>query len=578
MPKSIVKIFPKITLTIIFCGLLFQNLIAQGEIIAKLNFDPRVNGFAFKNYGNVGDRWKDDLGAEDLIRMFGVNAVCKNKSAKNCQMDATARRWLEEKLEAMKIGHCEGIAAISLRMNSGLAFKNRKTPSSFQSGVNSPFNLRLEQNLENYIAYYWLTQTFKEVKAETAKTIAGQRGPLDIVKTLIDAMNSGRDTYLLRLWKYEEKKPFEDGHSLTPYAIENAGNRYKVHVYDNNYPGETRFLYVTKDGNQNWTYASKSNAPNAKPDYFGNIATKSLQMTATSWRDNRCFDATFARDEEVATGCGIETASLNQPFFRNASFQSQTDEDGEHAEFFLTGEGNMLVIENGRRLGYDPNNQFYNQIPGGSYNLLVGGLDVDTPLYYVPYQDTGGSYTIVFSGKNLEEEEESIFDFVFSAPGFVVGFDSIRLDSGETLTATISHDGEEITFKTSAEDGETPEVFYAFDADDDSGASYITTIEGVELSPETELTYNFDFENLKLYFSDNDGEEDEYDIELIRLNADGTEQVYVQNDLNIGQSDQYEMDFGDWDGEGEMCFKDDDDGDGFGDEECEEQANEEPDN
>ena len=177
-------------------------------------------------------------------------------------------------------------------------------------------------------------------------------------------------------------------------------------------------------------------------------------------------------------------------------------------------------------------------------------------------------FEIIFSGKYVDQESD--FDFVFSAPGFTVGLEGIRLDPFETLTARISYDGEEISFTSSA-DGETPDVFFAFDDDDDTEASYLTEIGGVELSRGTTLTFNFDFQNGKLFMTDDDGNEDAYDIELIRINADGTEQVYVQNDLNIGDTNRYEMDIGDWDGVGPMCFKDDEDGDGFDDEQCDRQ-------
>ncbi len=568
MPKSTKNLF---FLTILLLGL-FNNSTAQSNILSSLDFDPKINGFRFKNYPNLGDGWKDDVAAEDLIRMFGVKAVCKNNSAKNCVVDAAARQWMEEKLKAMNIGHCEGIAAVSLRMNANLPFKKRASPASFQAGARSPFNLQLDQTLENYIAYYWITQTFKEVKSNTAKTVAGELGPVDVVKTLIAAMKEKKDTYLIRIWKYGKNKPFEDGHSITPFAVEDAGNQYKIHVYDNNFPGETRYLFVNKNGTQQWTYSAKPD-PKAKSDYIGDRGTKTLQLTATSWRDNRCFDPPFAKDDDAATGCGIETARLDRPFFTNVSFRQTADEDGEDAEFFLTGEGNMLITDgDGRRIGYDPNNRFYDEVAGGDFNLLIGGLGIDLPLYYLPYEDTGNPYKIVFSGKNLTQE--SVFDFVFSAPGFTVGFAGIRLDQKETLTATISHDGEEITFEAST-DGETPEVFYAFDSEDDADASYMTDIEGVELAAGKRLIYDFDFDEGKLFFSDDDGGEDFFDIELIRINADGTEQVYRQDNLDIGKADRYEMDFGDWKGgEDTMCFKDDEDGDGFGDEECSEQPNE----
>ena len=570
------NLLSRILVMIICCSSFSSSLIAQSKIIASLDFEIPKDGFAFKNYKNEGEKWKDDIGAEDLIRMFGVKAVCKTgNSPQNCVLKAAARKWIEYYLEAMDIGHCEGIGVASLRMNTGLPFKKRVSPDQFQTGVELPFRLRLEQNIENYIAYYWITQTFDEISIPTKKT--AELGPVGIVKILIDSMNNQTDTYLLGLKKFQKGRVF-DGHAIVPIAVEDAGNQFKIHVYDNNFPGETRYLYVNKTGNQQWFYNATAN-PRAQPNYVGDFSTKTLDVTATSWREGRCFDASFANDNEKGVGCGIETANFQQKRteFVNASFKKMMqDEDGEDAEFFLTGEGDMLVVENGDRLGFDPDDgNYYEEIEGGNPNILVGGFGEDLHHYTLPYEESEEPYTIVFSGRNLEEE--SLLDFIFAAPGFTVGFDGIKLDPDETLTATISRDGEQITF-TASNDGETPEVFFAFDSADADNASYITMIDGVELVAETTLTYDFNFEDGKLFFSDDDGNEDEYDIELIRINADGTEQVYVQNDLDIGNADKYEMDFADWDGEGEMCFKDDEDGDGYEDEACSEEPDEEPDN
>ncbi len=116
----------------IFCFGLLVDSSAQTKIIASLDFDPKINGFGFKNYKNEGEKWKDDIGAEDLIRMFGVKAVCKSgDSAKNCVLKAAARKWIEYYLEAMNIGHCEGIGVASLRMNTNLPFKKKLRPPIF---------------------------------------------------------------------------------------------------------------------------------------------------------------------------------------------------------------------------------------------------------------------------------------------------------------------------------------------------------------------------------------------------------------------------------------------------------------
>ena len=568
MPKSIRKIVLNIVAAVFFCGFLYADLSAQGKIVASIDFDPKVAGFSFPNYKTVKP---NDIGTEDLIRMFGVKAACKSgNNAKNCVLKAAAQKWIEKMLEAMEIGHCEGIGTASLRFNSSLRFKNRCQPSQFQNGAKTPFGLQLVPNLENYISYYWITQTFDEVTLRTKET--AKLGSAGIAVKLISAMNNPKDTFLLGIKKYDKGRIF-DGHAVVPFAVEDLGTQYKIHVYDNNFPGETRFLFINKTGTQQWFYNSTKN-PNAKPDYVGDNSTKTLDLTATSWREGKCFDSPFADDNDKETGCGTETATINKPDFTNASFKKMSDEDGEDAEFFLTGEGDLMIVEDEKRLGFDPqSNRYFNEIEDGNPTLLVGGFGEDLQHFTLPYFESDEPYKIVFSGRNLDEE--SNLDFVFSAPGFTVGFDNIRLDPNETLTAEISRNGEVITF-TASSDSETPEVYFAFDSDDDADASYITEIGGVELLAKKSLTYDFDFENGKLFFSDDDGNEDNYDIDLIRINADGSRQEYRQNDLDMGKADKYEMDFGDWDGKNSMCFKDDEDKDGFDDEECTEESNENP--
>lgn len=540
----------------------------ESSIIALPGFSPIISGFGFKNYSNDKHNWQDDLGADDLIKLVGVQATCvRGTTAKNCVLDASPRKWLEEQLKAIDNGRCTGMAVANLRFYQGLGFRGRNSLASFQPSVKSPFGLRLDQTIENYIAYYWLTQVFDEVRKledEVAK-----KGPLEIAKMVSAAIERKDQRFTMTIKKYDKGRIF-DAHEFTPFAVEDMGNRFRIHVYDNNYPGETRYLYVNEGGSQAWSYSS-AKVQNSKPDYVGDINTQTLSITANSWRDGKCFDPPFGKDAGRADGCGPQAVGMIKPAYSPISFSSafrQTDDDGEDAEFFLTGEGDMLVTDSGRRIGYDPRtNRSYDEIPEAISDLIVGGLGFDLPHFTVPYQDTGDPYKVVFSGRYLSAE--SVMDFVFAGPGFTVGFADIRLDPKETLTAEISRNGEQITF-TASSDGETPEVFFAFDADDDQSASYITTVGGVVLDAGKALTYDFDFENGKLFFSDDDGNDDEYDIELIRINPDGTEQVVTNNDIDIGKSDKYELDFGAWDGKGPLCFRDDDDGDGFDDEECEE--------
>lgn len=555
-----------------------RNVPGTWQSVASLEFDIRSDGFSFPNYRNRKGRFENDLAKDDLVRMFGARPTCElGATDANCVVKASARQWLEKMLSAMDIGHCEGLAVASLRMNTEKLFKGKKVPSEFQPRVSSAFGLGLDDRLENYIAYFWVTQTFEEVAR--ASDGWARRGPRAIVQEVIRGLNSGTETYTIGLEKFEKGRAF-DGHALVPFAVDFNGSTYRVHLYDSNHPGIVKHLFVENTDAQSWQYNSKAD-PKAQPDYRGDISTASLYLTPTSIREDRCFTPEFKRFGEKASNCGIaseRTVAMSRFFptatLMGARFDSGLADDSDDAELFLTDEGEMMVVDpKGRRLGYDPfRDQFVDEIPGGISDMMIGGLGLDAPHFIIPYDDgsPNSEYRIVFSGKYLDRGSENVMDFILTAPGFAVGFENIRLDAGEILVATISVDGESITF-TSSSDGETPDVYFAFDGPLEDDASYIATVGGVALTAGKMLAFDFDLSEGKLLLTDDDGNQDKYDIELLRIGADGSEDIYTTSDVNFarGKADRYEMDFGNWDGNGDaICFRADDDGNGYDDDNC----------
>src|SRR5438105_12596041 len=91
----------------------------EGEIVATIGFDPKVNGFGFRNFGKNPD-YEEDLTADDMIRMFGADNVCmEGTTPKDCVLYETTERWIEEAIEKMNNGHCDGFSVSSLRMFVG---------------------------------------------------------------------------------------------------------------------------------------------------------------------------------------------------------------------------------------------------------------------------------------------------------------------------------------------------------------------------------------------------------------------------------------------------------------------------
>jgi hypothetical protein len=192
------------------------------------------------------------------------------------------------------------------------------------------------------------------------------------------------------------------------------------------------------------------------------------------------------------------------------------------------------------------------------------------PNFRLPHIQSTKPYTINVAGKSIDHEVDADLDM--EGPGFVVGFQDILVDPGENLTMTISPNGRELSF-TASQDGETPKIFITI-ATTRKEPSYFFEVGGIKLSPGKTVTMKLDLEKQKLFFKDNDEKRDAYDVLVTRVNPDGTRSFYEHHDLEVAKkSDNYEMDFSKWDGVGEMCFQDDDEGNGFGDDPCVEEKN-----
>ena len=554
----------------------------QGEILASIKFDPKVHGFGFRNFGANPD-YDEDLTADDMIRMFGAENVCiEGSTARDCVLYETAERWVEESLEKMNNGHCDGFSVSSLRMFVGRPFKGRKTPADFQPGATKLYDLKKTQLTSNYVSYYQTLTFLKETYAFRAHTF--KMKPTEIMTAIAEAMESGKEYYTLEVWMRENGK-YTRGHSVVPTAVEDVGGDvYRIHVYDNNYPGQTK--YVVIDANkETWRYHTANNPAETARDYFGGAATNTLALKRLSDRSRRRFECPFCDEDEEEESDDEEATvrRLSRPFsFLNASYPAPPRrQEQETMTVSLSGDADLVISDpGGRRVGYDPvKKAALNEIPGALENPVIGEVldgddEASAPEYLLPLDPANKKpYKITVSGTTLDAEETSSVEVV--GAGFVVGFDDISVDRGETLSMTVGQDGRELSFTASA-DGETPSVFITTDSGPDK-PSYEFEIGGIALKAGKTVSVRLDPDAGLIYFRDDDGDEDKYDVLVSRTNPNGKEDVFEEFDLEIGEDDSYVLNFGAWDGKGDMCFKDDDDEDGnFEEEECEEVDNEKP--
>lgn len=245
----------------------------QGKVLADSGFRPKPNGFGFQNWG--GDQHPiSKLTAEDVQGLFG-DRVCARFEKNECVLTPAAKLWANEMNQTMQGGHCEGMAALSA------AFHIKKEVVA-DYGAPQTFELQPKKaDLMRTISMYFATQALEPVNKSTALT---REWPLQkIVDQLVEAIKSKTDYITLGIYGAQ------GGHAITPYMVQQlASGVYRIHVYDNNYPGAEKYVEVdiAKD---RWKYAGAALNPKEDPaPWEGSSGSMDVTLLSTRYEPLQC--------------------------------------------------------------------------------------------------------------------------------------------------------------------------------------------------------------------------------------------------------------------------------------------------
>ena len=413
---------------------------------ADSGFRPETDGFSFYNYG---DEFMS-LTAVEMQRMFGDD-VCASMSGGECILTPPARQWMEQMNQYMDGGHCEGMAVLS-----SLIYYDQVDAGNFGDSV--PHDLDIEGNdaLQREIAYWWVTQGTYPGGFNTVN-----ESPSVVLDTLIDAFDEGQDAsewWALGIYKSDGT----GGHAITPFAVADKGNGiYHILVYDNNYPGATRFIEVDRNA-ETWQYEGSSHPEIESDLYDGDDDLDNLEVVAISPRLDQ-QECEFCAGGDFSLGRGPGMAAFLQ--------------DSDHYEVWLQGRADLLIItENGQRIGY-VDGEFVNEIPGASAEQFkfdgINVWDVDKePVYRIPI---GTTFDIVVDGSWLEEAESS--EVTMIGPGYFLSVDDIWLEPGEmdSIGVTIDESRHQLTYITDYD--ESPVVMLGMETDEEDYAFMVQATE-----------------------------------------------------------------------------------------------------
>jgi hypothetical protein len=475
-------------------------LTRHGTLIAGLPFSPEVDGFSFANYG--ADEGYPDLSPAELHRWFG-DRMCGGGAGDSCTLSPPAREWMETMSGYMGGGHCEGMSSLSLLFHQGAL-----SPASFGGPTTHDLAVEGNEPLAREIAYWWTTQAMDP----TASGAAVERTPSGVIDALRRSFGPPvTETYTLGIFRTVDGE-LADGHSITPYAIEDMGDgTVQILVYDNNHPDLTRAV-VVDPGAETWSYEASTNPAEASFVYDGDAMTKSLRLTPTSAR----------LAPQVCPFCGDSTDEVAGPL------QGATP---------ATAVGYLYVERAAETAGVElrVTAEDGSALPGlDAIEPYVGSSPV--PPYFRTPTDRPFAVTLDATGARGPVS----LDLSWVGPDEDLHIDDLQLAPGQIDTAVFDPAADAVTYRTAATD--SPAFGAGFAAD---GADYAFAIAGVDLPAGGDARISVDRAAGTLRMANRSNETGHYALAMDRIDDAGA-QTFVFDDIELGAGETLEISYALW--------------------------------
>lgn len=481
-------------------------------------FRPEVDGFAYPNYGDVGQTPAGEtfpvvnLTSIEMRRMFG-DGVCAAaaKDDGTCALTPPAEQWMEQNNSGMNGGHCEGFAVLSQLIHDGKVDAN-------EFGAAKTFDLQIAGNepLQRELAYWWATQG----------PLYGQNQRLAPVDAIAYLQNeySNDPKNMISIGIYKEDGT--GGHAITAYGVQDQGNGvYWIMVYDNNYPGDERHMTVDVNANT-WEYQASIN-PSVEPDLYKGGVDNPIEFTPDQARLTT-FPCDFCAGKGNASkgGSGLAAAA---PQFN---------------EIWTEGYVNVeLEDDKGRKIGYDEKGKLVNEIPEAKLQLVrAGTLSEVPPVIDLP---TGLGFTAYIYGDEKAAKEPA--SVVMIGQGYYIGIDNLIMAPEQLDQLSFDGEGDFITYTTDAQ--ESPDIIVGIEK---PKADFELDLKAVEASKGTDIHVLFDQKEDVFAFQTTSDAVAKFDVSITRIDANGEEETFDTGDtpLEVEPGKLMYFYFGKWKGQG----------------------------
>jgi hypothetical protein len=285
-----------------------------------------------------------------------------------------------------------------MAMLSQMLYKNQVAP--FGAGPVYGYDIRGNTGLQRSIAYAFVFQFLDSVVTPRIKGT-----PDHVLQALRLGLNpKDAETYTLGVYKPDGS----GGHAITPFAVvDRGGGMFAVHVYDNNYPGQTRDVLFNTSANT-WSYNAAINPSVAPELYKGTASNPQIELDPTT------------------PGLGVQPCPFCQP--RGAAsdasarrFDTVQLSGGLHDHAHLVirdGRGTVVGVMHGR---------IVNRFPGAQVQptLLDDYNETAEPTYLIPARGV----RITVDGSSLRHTDTETLSSV--GPGQAVAIENLKIGPGQ---------------------------------------------------------------------------------------------------------------------------------------------------
>jgi hypothetical protein len=480
----------------------------QLEGVLDTGFNVEVDGFGFANYGNEGE--VENLNPYSMRLLFG-DQVCAQLDGEDCLLTPTAQRWMEVQNDGMAGGHCFGMAGLAWAL-----FAGHVDPQAYGADVPAQMPFEANWGLQSDIATVFVTQ-------ETNPTFTERRtaAPNQALEILSQGWAEGQG-YVFGIFRFVDGQ-YQDGHAVTPYAIEDLGDgQVGIMLYDNNFPFEAQMMVVDTT-TDTWTYSTSAD-PRNDPELYEGGADNPLELFPVDPMLGP-QDCAFC-----ATGTVNDAAGLGSLPGTVGTSTAGGDVNVIYLNQEAAGLGVTISVS-------DPDG---NEIEGLREWVPMSRVITSAPVIAVPKDEP---FVVTVDAVNAVAEATTGVTII--GPGYSYGIEDFLMSPGDVDSIIFDPEFSSITYSTSV--GTAPDIVLSLDGAD---ASYGFLFGGLDLPGDGgAITVFLDPEAQSVTaFTTTDGE-GTIDFVIRRIDAVSDEE-YTSDPIPLAANESLVIEYGAWEGDG----------------------------